>query len=509
MKQILIHSIRKKICKGLVFGFLLSFFSVNISVAQSKTSANEVRFMNIESSFENDMIYISFDVELHGRFITSGDALHIVPVYRTINDEISFPEILINGKKRASYYRREQSLLSRRKKQTIKPFTEIVHDDKIEQRISYSFSLPVPANMDRVGTLHIDQYLQGCCDIALVDAILLPVGYTPNVSSQDSPKVNSHVIGTMFSNTISFIVPEAEIVKKRNENIVVSIEFPVSKSEVLPNFANNQYEIDSVDKQLRTLFTDQQTYQITDIVIKGYTSPEGSYEENLILSHRRTETFKNFLINKYGFKELNKFYIEGLGEDWQGLRKAVELSNMEYKAEVLRIIDTVGIFEGREKKLMDLVIGIPYRYMLAVMFPSLRRMEMEINYTVSAFDSKQAETAIKDRPDGLSQREIFDLAQSKEDYNLLKVAAQYFPDDATANINAASVDLLNENMEEAWVYLSKVQNNPEAYNNLGIYFWLKGDMKKAESYFQKAVTESSQKKNAVTNLKLLEEYLMQ
>ena len=224
------------------------------------------------------------------------------------------------------------------------------------------------------------------------------------------------------------------------------------------------------------------------------------------LSRRRTDTFKKYLVNKYGLTGLNDFPAQGMGEDWEGLRKAVEASDMEYKAEVLNIIDTEGVFDGREKKLMELAGGKPYSYMLRELFPPLRRMEMEISYTVRAFDTNEAETVIKDKPSGLSQREIFDLAQSKDDKDLLKIAAIYFPNNAIANINASSVALVRGNLDEAWTYLSKVEDNPEAYNNLGIYYWLKGDVERAKGYFQKAMAIDSEKENAVANIKLLERY---
>ena len=106
----------------------------------------------------------------------------------------------------------------------------------------------------------------------------------------------------------------------------------------------------------------------------------------------------------------------------------------------------------------------------------------------------------------MSQREIFDLAQSRDDKDLLKIAAIYFPNNVIANINASSVALVRGSLDEAWTYLSKVEVNPEAYNNLGIYYWLRGDVESAKDYFQKAMAIDSEKENAVANIKLLERY---
>lgn len=46
----------------------------------------------------------------------------------------------------------------------------------------------------------------------------------------------------------------------------------------------------------------------------------------------------------------------------------------------MQIIDGMGIFDGREGKLMALEGGIPYREMLKEMFPLLRRVEIKVEY---------------------------------------------------------------------------------------------------------------------------------
>ena len=53
---------------------------------------------------------------------------------------------------------------------------------------------------------------------------------------------------------------------------------------------------------------------------------------------------------------------------------------MNYRDEVLFLIDQTGVFEGREKKLMDLGGGEPYAYMLKEFFPGLRRVEITVSY---------------------------------------------------------------------------------------------------------------------------------
>lgn len=105
-------------------------------------------------------------------------------------------------------------------------------------------------------------------------------------------------------------------------------------------------------------------------------------------------------------------------------------------------------------------------------------------------------------------REMFDLAKNKKEKNLIKIAAIYSLDNTTTNINASSEALTKGNVDEAWTYLSKVKDKPEAYNNLGIYYWLKGNKHKAEDYFRKALNVDGQEEKANENLKMLSKYVI-
>jgi len=55
---------------------------------------------------------------------------------------------------------------------------------------------------------------------------------------------------------------------------------------------------------------------------------------------------------------------------------------MPNEEQVLSIMENYNVFEGREKCLMDLNNGKPYRYIMKHFFPKLRRVDYKITYKI-------------------------------------------------------------------------------------------------------------------------------
>ena len=161
------------------------------------------------------------------------------------------------------------------------------------------------------------------------------------------------------------------------------ILYPINSSYININYKNNRYSLDSLITSISDILLDADLV-ISKIVISGYTSIDGSYAFNEILSKKRAIALRNYLINNTKINN-SIFEVKSLGENWMELRKIVELSNIECKKQVLNIIDNVPIFEGREKQLMDLNKGDTYRYMKKHFFPALR----QATYVKILYDNKK------------------------------------------------------------------------------------------------------------------------
>ncbi|MDR1345017.1 MAG: hypothetical protein LBJ39_06660, partial [Tannerellaceae bacterium] len=206
--------------------------------------------------------------------------------------------------------------------------------------------------------------------------------------------------------------------------------------------------------------------------------------------------------SKFSLNE-SLFKVSSVSEDWDGLETLVKASDLPEKDKILEIISTVSIEAGREGALMKLSGGTPYRKMLKEMFPELRRVEYQIDYLVKDYGAEEVKKLL-DKPDDLSQYELYNLAQSSaagsKQYNaiMLEVIPRQYPDDETANNNTAAVMIANGETGTAKRYLEKAGNSPEAFNNRGVVYLLEGDLNKAEGYFRQA--QSGGSRQALANL---------
>ena len=115
-----------------------------------------------------------------------------------------------------------------------------------------------------------------------------------------------------------------------------------------------------------------------------------------------------------------------------------------------------------------------YKFLLAACYPTLRHSNYHIKYKIRPFNVDEAKQMIKTRPQLLSQNEMFMVAQtyepgSKEFSEVMEIAVRMFPDDPTANLNAACTRLNVGDAEGAKPYLDKAGNSPEAEAARKIY----------------------------------------
>lgn len=489
-------------------GGLIKAYAKRHQAVRETPPEPELRFSGVEAHISGDSLCLSFHLSIRGRIVGRGEALHLVPVYESPLGVLFMPEILIQDRLRDSFYRRDVELMSKESYLDSRPYSVVVLSGmRTDEQIDYRGALYLSKEWREAGgVLRLCQLHEDCCDLTEVESAEVAVAHeAPQVGASPAPSVprSRQVVPPLprlrlTPDDLVFFRPQREAVKVRSERMTVRIQFKVARHEILPAYAGNARELGRVRDLLHPLLTGQPgDIEVTSASIRGYASPEGGYESNKRLSERRALAFKSYLVSHYGtLGALSSFPAVGMGEDWEGLRAALdEAHDVPMRSEMLAIIDYVDLFGGREKQLMDLAGGRPYLYMLEHLYPPLRRMEMEVSYHVRGYLPEEVEAIYDRRPQDLSQAEIYEVAMRRssgtrplEEYGReLDVAADYFPDDPTALLNAASAALIRGEYALARRYLDRIADAPEASLTLALYHWQMGEREAALRHLDRAL----------------------
>lgn len=466
-----------------------------------KTEGQAIHIIPQKISVHDDSVHIVLSIDLNSVKPGSLTALTFTPILTDKTHQLPLPPVVISGAKRNRYDQREQALSG---KAAPAPY-RILRENSPKQ-VEYTVSIPYASWMAHASLL-LQQEIKDCCDLRLLGTDTLTSNLVlSNISSPSlpAPSATTHqtrkpgrttvvLSGEMLASCIpmvSFLTPLPEKDgKQRSGKATLYIDYPLNKFEILPDFRNNRKELAKMDSILTPVLESGYT-KIEQINICGYASPDGPYKHNEELSSNRSQYFTHYIRNTYRLPQ-RLFNVSSVAEDWDGLVVLLEQADPPYKQEVLQTIRQKGIFEGREKQLMELS-GNVYKKLCRDLFPLLRRLEVAVDYHVARVETKDAATLIYSHPELLSLEEMYEVAryyrpgtvQYREVY---EIAAFHFPLDVVANVNAASAVMLGGDLKAAWNYLSKVENDPRAWNNMGVLTLLEGDPEGAAVWFRKAV----------------------
>ena len=231
--------------------------------------------------------------------------------------------------------------------------------------------------------------------------------------------------------------------------------------------------------------------------LKDLLPPEGPLKLNEQLSKSRAEALKKYL-SVHEQISANLYNVSFGGENWEGLIKALEASNMKEKTEFLNIIRNTSDIARRKEEIKRVGGGAPYRTMLKELYPALRKVNCRIDYTIANFKVDEGKEIIKTQPQYLSLNEMYLVANSypkgSDDFiKVFDIAVRMYPDDEVANLNAAAVALSKKDLPDARKYLDKSNKQTAEYaNNNGIYYLLSGNKDQAIVEFTKAARNGNE-----------------
>lgn len=326
-----------------------------------------------EALLQDDSVRLSMTFDFNKVLLNSTRKLVLTPVLRKGSKELALPPVILTGRRRMLDDRRAWNVNPQSRPHPF-PFSIIEMPGKKKAwsgKKQYKASIPYASWM-RNAELLLEEREMNCCDNWLLAFNLL----NDNLNLPDPCGDMAPVPDTLYvaSTKDDAVIPvEPEDVPLCMECTVIYVEFVVNKYDVRPDFRNNRGELAKVDSVFANLPKDKCVLHIC-----GYASPEGILYDNEILARNRTESFAAYLKRNYKLPSNCTIETTSVGEDWEGLVKLLKQTGKPYLGPSLDIIGTLGVFDGREKKLMDLERGDPYRDMLETLFPYLRRIELRI-----------------------------------------------------------------------------------------------------------------------------------
>lgn len=268
-----------------------------------------------------------------------------------------------------------------------------------------------------------------------------------------------------FFPELIFVQPKAELRKARSLSGSAFIDFPVDQTVIYPDYRRNTVELAKIQATIDSVRNDVDV-TIDSVSLKGFASPESPYKHNTDLAIGRTAALKKHIQQLYHF-EPSTIKTAYEPEDWDGLRRFVENSNIDHRAEILALINSDMEPDAKEAKIKKLYPA-EYRFMLQNFYPALRHTDYRIDYVIRSFNNvDEIKRIMASQPQKLSQNEFYLVAQeyepgSDEFTNVFETAIHLFPNDTVANLNAANAAMRQGNYDRARQYLLKAGDSAEA-----------------------------------------------
>lgn len=281
--------------------------------------------------------------------------------------------------------------------------------------------------------------------------------------------------------------------KKQEANIKFLInQANIRKSELKNNSIHEFVEM------LKKINADREGFNVQNVEIQAYASPEGGVKFNDKLAGKRKNESEKYV--KGALKQTNvKADIDAhyTAQDWDGFQKLVAASNLQDKDVILRVLSMYEDPQEREQQIRNMSAG--FRELADGILPELRRSRLIINYETIGRSDEQIEQQYKDDAAKLSADELLYLATfdktPAEQEAIYTKTTQIYDKDYRAYNNLAALALAKGDKAAAQQYAAKAaslsNNTPEAQANMGLIALVNGDVQEAE----RAISKSANSEN--------------
>ena len=407
--------------------------------------AQDINISNSSIEQVGDSIMIHFDVEVEKLRLN----------YRLDIKPVIYKDTLTKELESIVYASYVKHVVDIRKDRRFKDITYI----RKREIVRYTASVPFEKWMNGF-SLRADRTIEAYGISHILPSILISDDNLPRIYNpfydRDVAKAYQYnleeYINSNFPIMRHYNVSNADFERHNQDGTSVHFKQGSSNIDTLNN--DNSLNLQKINDALEFIES-RSDIALNRISIIGSTSIEGSSSLNKKLASKRSTQ----LISCFTGVALEKFDVFTIGENWVGLRDLVDKSTMTYREEVLSIIDTYSNPDIREKHLMKLAKGAPYRYMTEHYFGQLRRAScIHISYDIILNEEINRE------------QEAVDLIDQK------------LYDSALEILNTLSVSASRDNLK-------------------GVCYMMLRDITNADDFFKRAIDNGS--KHAIDNLKEL------
>lgn len=428
-------------------------------------------------------------ISLDGLKVGRCSSLELQPIITDGMQQVLLPKVMVKGRRNLKEYQRQLACMSKRQRQACQEPYAIYEAQHLPHVIEYSTTvryedwmkqarLQISTETCRCGNHHQQGNQEVCARL----------------------KKDHLEPGDLL---LAYRQPQAESVKTREVEQEFHLQFPRSVTDLQPALGTNEAELARI-RQMADIVGKDKDVVLRHLEVSGYASPEGDEQNNKTLSEGRAKALVEYICLYAGFSPALCETTFG-GENWAGLEDAVRESSLESKAEILQILESQSDKTARESALKRLQNGRVYNQLLQTIYPNLRKAVCRISYEVRPFQVSEVRDIIHVSPQKLSLNEMFLLATTYEagsdDFNdVMQTAVRMFPDNETANLNAANAALEIGDVRTAERYLDKAGSSAEALNAQGVCLMWKGQTAQAADKFRLAMEQGLT--TAKTNLEM-------
>ncbi len=317
-------------------------------------------------------------------------------------------------------------------------------------------------------------------------------------------KVANGVIATseLYKRTLSsetgVIAPDTfqRVNEKKQE---ANIKFLINQANIRQSELKNQSVKDFI-AMLKKINADREGFNVSNVEIQAYASPEGGVKFNDKLADNRKNQSEKYVKNTLKQEKVNAdIDAHYTAQDWDGFQRLVAASNLQDKDVILRVLSMYEDPQEREQQIRNMSAG--FRELADGILPELRRSRLIINYETIGRSDEQIEQQYKDDPAKLSADELLYLATfdktPAEQEAIYKKTAEIYDKDYRAYNNLAALALAKGDTATAKQYADKAaslgSDTPEAQANMGLIALMNGDMQNAEREISKSANSENVK----------------